>query len=290
MKQAVILAGGKGTRLKERLGDLPKPLIDLCGKPLLQRQMELLLSHQFTDVLILVNHNAQQIIDFCNTRNNWGINVRCIDDGEPLGTAGAVLSIHDRLFDDFLVMYGDTMLDVDLTRFYNFHASQKNTAATIFLHPNDHPVDSDLVEIDDHALVRKFHPYPHDDDKCYPNLVNAALYYLRRIPLAKIRINKKQLDFGKDLFPWMLENNHLILGYNSFEYIKDCGTPQRIDKVSSDFLSGRIERARLDKKQAAVFLDRDGTINYEVNHLAKQEDFILLPGVGSAIKALNNSE
>lgn len=289
-KQAVILAGGKGTRLKERLGGLPKPLIDICGKPLLERQIELLLRHSFTDVLVLVNHEAQAIIDYCNSKNNWGMTLSCIDDGKPLGTAGAVLAIQDRLEDDFLVMYGDTMLDVDLTRFGNFHMQRENVAGTLFLHPNDHPHDSDLVEIDSEGFVTQFHPYPHDPNRHYPNLVNAALYYIKRESLCSFPATAMPIDFGKDLFPYMLKNGRALLGYNSFEYIKDAGTPKRLDKVCEDFLSGRIKRARFEEKQSAVFMDRDGTINREVNHLSSHRQFELLPNAGHAIHALNNAE
>ncbi|MBU3596009.1 HAD-IIIA family hydrolase [Polynucleobacter sp. 86C-FISCH] len=289
-KQAIILAGGKGTRLSERLGGLPKPLIDICGKPLLERQIELLLHHHFTDILILVNHRAQDIIDFCNSRNNWGISLKCVNDGEPLGTAGAVLAIQNLLEDDFLVMYGDTMLDVDLTRFGNFHRANNHTSGTLFLHPNDHPHDSDLVEIDGNGFITDFHPYPHDQSVYYQNLVNAALYYLRREALSSFSSSVIKADFGRDFFPYMLDNGHTFLGYNSFEYIKDAGTPKRLDKVCQDFLSGRVKRARLDEGQAAVFLDRDGTINREVNHLSTSEQFELLPGVGQAINALNNAD
>ena len=114
MRQAIILAGGKGTRLRERLNGLPKPLIDIVGTPLLERQILLAKQYGFDDILILVNHAAQHIVDFCAQRNNWGINVACIDDGDPRGTAGATLAIMDRLADEFLVIYGDTMLAVDL--------------------------------------------------------------------------------------------------------------------------------------------------------------------------------
>jgi len=181
MKQAVILAGGKGTRLRERLGDLPKPLIDVCGLPLLERQILLAKHYGFTHVIVLVNYRAEHIVEFCDLRDNWGLDIECIDDGEPRGTAGAVLRILDRLEPEFLVMYGDTMLEVDLDRFHR-HDTQggEMVAATLFLHPNDHPQDSDLVELDEDGFIAAFHPYPHDDSRNYPNLVNAALSWVHR--------------------------------------------------------------------------------------------------------------
>jgi histidinol-phosphate phosphatase family protein len=290
MKQAVILAGGKGTRLADRLGGLPKPLIDFCGVPLLERQILLLKKYEFTSILILVNYRAEAIVEFCTLKANWGLDVQCIDDGEPRGTAGAVLGILDRLDDEFIVMYGDTMLQVDLDRFQKFHRCEQGVSATLFLHPNDHPHDSDLVEINEVGDVKKFHPYPHPEGVWLPNLVNAALYWVKRDALLMWRDDKRMLDFGRDIFPAMIEQGMRLRGYNSPEYIKDIGTPSRIDKVSTDFRSGRIDRAGLDYPQAAVFLDRDGTLNFEVNHLRNATDFELLPGVENAIQALNKAE
>jgi histidinol-phosphate phosphatase family protein len=289
MKQAVILAGGKGTRLQERLQGLPKPLIDICGKPLLERQIELLKSYGFEQILILVNHGAQQILDFCQSRDQWNIDVQCIDDGTPLGTAGAVIKTFPLLADDFLVVYGDTMFDIDLARFQAFHEQDPSAGATLFLHPNDHPQDSDLVGMDESNRISAFYPYPHPPGTYLPNLVNAGMYYFRKSALQAWAGNKQLLDFGKHIFPVLIDQGVVLRGYNSPEYIKDCGTPARLDKVSTQYESGLIAGANLRFKQKLVFLDRDGTINHLVDHLSKLEDFELLPGVAKAISALNKS-
>jgi histidinol-phosphate phosphatase family protein len=289
MKQVVILAGGKGNRLRERLGGLPKPLIDICGKPLLERQIELVKRYGYTHVLLLVSYAAQQIREFCASRNNWGVRIDCIDDGVPLGTAGAMLAVLEYLEEEFLVLYGDTMLEIDLTRFHAFHRSIPNVSTTLFLHPNDHPQDSDLVEIDAAGRITAFHPYPHNVHCHYQNLVNAALYYMRRTALVPWRCLTGPLDFGKDIFPAMLERGQVLLGYKSPEYIKDCGTPKRLDKVCADVASGLVANASLDVEQQAVFLDRDGTMIREVNHLSHHAQLELLPGVEEAIRRLNNS-
>src|SRR6202043_3757295 len=107
MRQAVILAGGKGTRLQTRLKGLPKPLIDIGGIPLLERQILLCKRYEISRILILVNHAAEQIVEFCAARKNWGLQVECRNEGEARGTAGAVLGDFDRLDDEFLVLYGD---------------------------------------------------------------------------------------------------------------------------------------------------------------------------------------
>ena len=289
MKQAIILAGGKGTRLAERLQGLPKPLIDICGKPLLERQIELLKSYGFDQILILVNHGAQQIMDFCLSRDQWNIDIQCINDGMPLGTAGATINILPLLADDFLVVYGDTMFDIDLARFQAFHEQDLSAGASLFLHPNDHPQDSDLVGMDESNGITAFYPYPHPPGTYLPNLVNAGMYYFRKSALQAWLGNKELLDFGKDIFPALIEQGVVLRGYNSPEYIKDCGTPARLDKVCAQYESGLIAGANLRFKQKLVFLDRDGTINHLVDHLTKLEDFELLPGVAKAINTLNKS-
>jgi histidinol-phosphate phosphatase family protein len=289
MKQAIILAGGKGTRLQERLNGLPKPLVDICGKPLLERQIESLKSYGFDQILILVNHGADQIIQFCNSKDNWNIDIQCLDDGQPLGTAGATIQILPKLADEFLVVYGDTMFDIDLNRFQAFHDEDKSAGATLFLHPNDHPQDSDLVAMDEQCRITGFYPYPHDPKVYLPNLVNAGMYYFRKDALKPWVGSAAALDFGKDIFPALIRQRVLLRGYNSPEYIKDCGTPKRLDKVSAHYESGLISSSNLRFKQKLIFLDRDGTINRSVDQLAKAEDFELLPGVAQAIAQINHA-
>jgi histidinol-phosphate phosphatase family protein len=291
MKQAIILAGGKGTRLRERLNGLPKPLVNINGVPLLERQILLLKKYGFTDVIILVNYEANRIIDFCKSNNNWSLNIQCIDDGEPAGTAGAVFKCFDKLDKEFLLIYGDTMLEVDLDRFYSYHAADKKTEATLFVHPNDHPKDSDLISIDDENYISSFYPYPHQENMFYPNLVNAALYWIRKDGLRKyIKKLDFPLDFAKDLFPLMVNSGSLLKGYNCIEYIKDCGTPERVDKVSDNIRSGKVEKFSLKNKQKAIFIDRDGTLNVEVFHLSSNDQLELLPNVGQSLKKINSSD
>ncbi|MDX8493036.1 HAD-IIIA family hydrolase [Mesorhizobium sp. VK22B] len=288
--QAVVLAGGRGTRLRGRIGDLPKSLANICGKPLLEHQILLSKQHGIERILILVNHASEQIVEFCNQRKNWGIDVRCVNDGAPLGTAGAVLAVLDLLDDDCLTIYGDTMLNIDLTRFKSFHDKHKAAAATVFTHPNDHPHDSDLIEVSEDGMVAAFHPYPHEPGSYYPNKVSAALYYIRKQALLRWRSAVTPIDFGKHLFPAMLLDGTEIRSYSSHEYIKDAGTPARLDKICADFESGRIDRASLAFPQKAVFLDRDGCINADYGHIDRPERFELIEGAAAAIGRFNRAE
>ena len=289
MRQAVILAGGKGTRLAERLGGRPKPLVDVDGIPLLQRQLDAVRRCGFTDVLLLVNHAADQIKAFCDDLAPNDLRITLIDDGLPRGTAGALVHAFPHLAERFLVIYGDTLFDVDLARFWEAHTAS-GANASLFLHPNDHPFDSDLVEIDEGNRVVAMRSAPHDPNAWLPNMVNAAMYVIERAAIAFWRRTPAPSDIARDLFPEMLALGKKLQGYVSWEYIKDIGTPKRLDKAVAHLRSGVIARARRDVPQKAVFLDRDGTINPLRGHLARAEDMDLIPGTAAAVKRLNNAE
>lgn len=292
MKQLVILAGGKGTRLKERLGDLPKPMIPFAGKPLLEYQVELAKKYGFTDLIFFVHYRADLIEKHFGDGKKFGVQIRYVLEREPLGTAGAVLAGFELLADRFVVMYGDTMVNVDLDRIWRTH-EQHHADATLLLHPNDHPFDSDLVEVNVESRVVAFHNRPHPEGVWRQNLVNAGLYVIEKAPLAEFQKSRNTehgtlLDFGKDLFPAMLQRGGNLFGYNSPEYIKDIGTPQRYDRISAELASGVISRSSFATKQRAVFLDRDGTLVPDKDCLRNAEGLELLPGVAEALHHLNH--
>jgi histidinol-phosphate phosphatase family protein len=286
--QAMILAGGKGTRLASRLNGRPKPLVDVEGIPLLERQLRELSRNGVREVLILVNHAAEQIEAFIEHRS-FGCRIGVINDGEPLGTAGAVLACWDRLNREVLVVYGDTLFDIDIGRMQAKHHSAK-ADATLFIHPNDHPADSDLIEVDDEEQIVAFHSYPHPPGAILPNLVNAAFYIVNREFIFEYRNFRTPADFAKDLFPAALCSGARLQGYRSFEYIKDLGTPARLDKVERQLREGVVIRARRSVPKPAVFFDRDGTLNELRGYVRRPEDLILFPGVANAIKRLNDRE
>jgi histidinol-phosphate phosphatase family protein len=299
-RQLVILAGGRGSRLRERLGDLPKPLIPIAGKPLIEHQIELAARHRFQDVLILTGYRSDLIEAHLGKGDRWGLRIECLREIQPLGTAGAVLAGLDRLDDQFLILYGDTMVNVDLERVWRAHQAGTGEAgnqpwdATLLLHPNDHPLDSDLVELDEAGRVTAFHNRPHSPGVWRQNLVNAGLYVLKRKALEPFRPSTITggpaglLDFGKDLFPKMLEGGARLLGYQSPEYIKDVGTPERYDRVNAEYAAGVVQRGSLDTPQRTVFLDRDGTLVVDKDCLRTAEDLEMLPGVGKGIRELNH--
>ena len=294
-RQLIILAGGAGTRLRARLGDLPKPMIPVAGNPLLEHQVELARAHGFTDLIFFVHYRADLIEAHFGDGQKWGVQIRYILETEPLGTAGAVLAGMEHLAERFVVMYGDTMVNVDLARIWNAHEKAR-AVATLLLHPNDHPFDSDLVEVDANNRVLAFHNRPHPPEVWRQNLVNAGLYVLDKAALARYTAHRpvpaepaksKILDFGKDVFPALVTAGENLLGYNSPEFIKDIGTPERYDRISAQYAAGIVQRSSLASPQRAVFLDRDGTLIPDKDCLRRAEDLELLPGVAEAIHQLN---
>lgn len=140
--QAVIMAGGYGTRLIELTHDIiPKPMIEICGKPLLQWQIENLKASGFDDIIIIIGHHGDII------KKYFGDNVRYYEEKEPLGTAGALPKIKEILDDKFLLIYGDLFFDIDFERMIKFH-NDHWASGTLLVHPNSHPYDSDLISFD----------------------------------------------------------------------------------------------------------------------------------------------
>jgi D,D-heptose 1,7-bisphosphate phosphatase len=284
--KVVITAGGKGTRIKSITEEIPKAMIPVNGKPILEYQIELAKRYGFTDFLFLTGHLGHKIEEYFGTGSSLGVNIEYYHEKEPLGAAGAFAEIRDRLISDFWVFYGDTIMDFDMKKMLDFHQSHKSEA-TLFVHPNDHPYDSDLVDINDNHRIVGLYPKPHEKNY-YRNLVNAALYILSPSILSYIKAGEKS-DFGKDIFPAILAAGVDMFGYVSAEYIKDMGTPDRYEKVCGDVVSGKVTRLNSKNKRFAFFLDRDGVINKEVDLLASPEQMELLPGAAEAIKQINQS-
>ena len=283
----VIIAGGKGKRLGPLVSDVPKTMILLEGKPILEHQIELAKQYYFKEVILLSGHMSDKIEEYFSDGKWLGVNIKYIKEQFPLGTAGCLKQIEEFVSDNFIVFNADIVMDFDILKMIDFH-NRKDSAATIFLHPNDHPYDSDLIEINDCGYVSSIYPKPHSDDRWYQNLVMAGVYIFKKSVLLYIKKNEKA-DIGKDLIPALLKSGEMISGYISSEYIKDMGTLERYEKVKKDFLCGKIKKSNLKYKRPAIFIDRDGVINKEINLLCRADDFELLPGVVDAIKKINES-
>ncbi|MET0239900.1 MAG: HAD-IIIA family hydrolase [Sphingobium sp.] len=282
--KVVILAGGKGTRLG--LTDRPKPMVLVSGTPLLERQVEVVRGCGFTDLIFLTGHLGEVIEAHFGDGSAFGVNITHVRESVPLGTAGALRDARHLLSDGpFIILYGDTLLDVDLAHLADYHR-QSGAAGTVFAHPNDHPHDSDVVDVDEDGRILRLMAKPHAPDVLLPNLVSAALYVLDPVALDHI-VAEGASDIAHHLFPAMLDAGLGLQAYRSVEYIKDVGTPDRLARGEADLASGRVARLSLREPKPAIFLDRDGVLNVELNGVHAAEKLELLPDVPAAVRRVN---
>lgn len=284
------MAGGKGTRIASVASDIPKPMIPLCGKPILEYQIGCLKRNHLTDIIMIVGHLGHIIKEHFGDGSNFGCAISYYTETEPLGTAGALYKIKESLSDDFLLIHGDIIFDIDFSRFINFHCTRKGLTpawATLAVHPNSHPYDSALLVTDaDNRVIQWLNK--EDTRRYYKNQVNAGLHILSKAMLSAVTPLSEKVDLDRDILKPLLAAGN-IYAYPSPEYIKDMGTPDRYAQVSADIENGMVSRRNLSVKQRAVFLDRDGTINKLNGFITKPEAFKLIDGAAEAIRKINNA-
>jgi histidinol-phosphate phosphatase domain len=286
---AVIMAGGKGSRLLSITNDeIPKPMVPVDGKPLLEYQVEKLKTYGIKKIVMIVGHLGEKIVDHFKDGKDFGVEIDYIFEKEPLGTAGAFYYLKDKIdAKDFMLVFGDVFFDMDFDRMEDFHF--KNSALTTLLaHPNGHPYDSDLIRMDDTGRVVGFDSKHNVRDYWYDNMVNAGVYIINRKLLDLVKEPVKT-DFEKDILANQVKLGANIYAYHTPEYVKDVGTVDRINATVEELKSGLIQSKNLKNKQRAVFLDRDGTMNVSKGFISKADDLELIPGTIDAIKAINKS-
>ena len=305
--KVVIMAGGKGTRVSSVASDIPKPMIKIEGKPVLEHEVECLRDQGFTDIIITVSHLGDVIIDYFGdgsgispiTKRPFGVHIEYYFENEPLGNAGALFKIKDKLTSDFLLLNADAVFDVDFNRFVAFHRKHGGLV-TLFTHPNSHPYDSGLIIADKSGVVNQWLAKEDVRPKYYQNRVNAGLHVIAPAVLEQSDIvaekvgvmdeNGKpvKVDLDRQLLKPLAGTGKMFC-YDSPEYVKDMGTPERYYSVCDDYKAGRDSGKNLKNKQKAIFLDRDGTINKYVGFLRNINQFELIDGVSEAIKKINAS-
>ncbi|UKK60207.1 D-glycero-beta-D-manno-heptose 1,7-bisphosphate 7-phosphatase [Prevotella communis] len=302
--KVVIMAGGKGTRIASIKSDVPKPMIEICGKPILLWQIENLKACGLTDITLVTGYLGEVIRNYFMDGSNFDVHISYYEEDHPLGTAGALFKLN--LQDDFLLMCGDVIVDVDFNRFIQFH-HEHHAWASLMSHPNGHPYDSSLLvteilppqekgglPIDTHRVMKWMNK--EDERLYYKNRVNAGieiispelLHETMKSYIPRHPETPDKIDLDRDVLKPNIASGR-IFAYDTSEYIKDMGTPDRYHEAEKDILSGKVKARNLSQKQKAIFLDRDGTINKYVGFLTKPEEFDLLPGVAEAIRQINHS-
>lgn len=292
--KTIIMAGGKGTRIASVAGDKPKPMIPIQDKPVLEHEIACLRSQGFREIILTISHLGDQIIDYfgdgsgvspsCGTP--FDVHIEYFYEKEPLGNAGALFMLKDKLKDDFLLLNADVMFDVDFNRFVRYH-KEKGGLATLFTHPNSHPWDSGLVFADHSGAVEQWIAKEEERPEYYRNRVNAGLHVISP-EILNVEITASKIDLDRHLLKPLAGTGKMYC-YDSPEYVHDMGTPERYQSVCRDFETGIISSKNLRKKQKAIFLDRDGTINKYVGFLRDIEAFELLDGAAEAIRKINAS-
>lgn len=300
--KTVIMAGGQGSRIRELAPDTPKPMIPLAGKPILEHTVEVLRRQGLTDVLITVSHLRRSIMEYFGdgsglspaTGAPFGVRIRYYEEERPLGSAGALLQLKDELGEDFLLLNGDLVFDVDLSRFIAAHKKNRSKGglATLFTHPNDHPFDSAILAAGEDGAVERWITKEEPKPRAYQNRVNAGLHILSPSLFTDLRERgvdlTGQVDLDRQLLRPLAGTGKLYC-YQSPEYVKDMGTPERYAQVCADAGSGMIQAKSLSRPQKAVFLDRDGVLNLHRGFLRHPEDLTLLDGVPEAVRRINRS-
>lgn len=287
--KAVIQAGGKGTRLRDITKDeIPKPMIPILDKPLLQWQIEKCRENKITEIILIIGHLGNKIKEYFGDGTAFGVSIDYIEEKEPLGTAGAFYYLQNLVGDDeFLLAYGDVFWDIDVQRMLKFHR-EKQSVCTLFVHPNTHPFDSDLILRDETDRIVGMDSKHNVRDYWYDNLVNAGFYIINGEVCGKVSKPEK-VDLEKTIFCQMIENGEAIYGYRSPEYIKDAGTVDRLPIVEKEVQSGYAASRNLRKEQKCIFLDRDGTVNVKNGFVDTEDKLFLEDCAIEAIRKINQS-
>lgn len=287
--QAVIMAGGRGTRLAELTKDeIPKPMVPVAGKPLLLWQVERLKENGISDIIMVIGHLGNKIKEFFKDGGEFGVRIQYFEEKEPLGTAGSFYYLKDMLKEDtFLMMSGDLFFDIDFGRMIRFH-KEKKSEATLFVHPNGHPFDSDLLVLGEDGRAIRFDSKHNTRDYWYDNCVNAGIFVFDR-KICEYVPEPVKRNLENDIIKSMIEQGRAVYGYRSPEYVKDVGTVERVNQTLADIERGFIAGKSLRQKQKCIFMDRDGTINQYRGLVYREEDFELEPCAVEAIKKINGS-
>ena len=297
------MAGGRGTRISEMFPDIPKPLIpiknaDGIEKPVLEWEIESLAAQGFKEIILTVSHMHEKIEAHFGDGSRLGVSIEYFVEEQPLGNAGALFKLRDQLTEPFLLLNADAVFDINFNRFVEFHRSHGGLV-TLFTHPNSHPYDSGVLIAQENRSVDRWLTKEDVRPQWYANRVNAGLHVIDPAVLdmsgieaeaigTEVNGKRVKVDLDRQILKPLCGTGRMFC-YDSPEYVKDMGTPERYEAVCRDYANDVVAAKNLSHPQKAVFLDRDGTINKYVGFLRNIDEFELLPGATEAIKRINSS-
>jgi NDP-sugar pyrophosphorylase family protein len=236
--QAVILAGGRATRMRPLTLHTPKPIVPIVGRPFLAYTLDMLRRAHVLDVTLALSYQPQKIEDAFGDGSHSGVRLRYIVESLPLGTAGAVRNAREHIDTRAIVLNGDILTDVDLAAVLAAHR-ESGAAATIVLAPVDNPRAYGVVETDEAGRVTHFYEKPAADKDLPTNTVNAGIYVIEPEVLTYMPAGET-VTFEYDLFPALLEQGVHVQSFAAGGYWTDIGTPKRFLRANLDVLAGRL--------------------------------------------------
>lgn len=237
--KAFILAAGLGTRLRSLGLDLPKVMVPVGGKPLLEHHLALFRSQGIREIIINLHYLPEKITSYFGDGSAFGVRITWSVEPELLGTAGAVKKMEHLLQGDrFIVFYGDNLVRLQFAPVLEFHRTRK-ALATIVLFESTEPWTGGVVETDAEGRVRRFIEKP-DPKQVSTSLISAGIFVLESQVLNEIPAGCFY-DFGKDLFPKLLAAGGPLFAVHPGAYVQDVGTPERLAKAQQDYEKGLIE-------------------------------------------------
>src|SRR5881296_922224 len=250
--KAILLAGGKGTRLRPLTIHTPKPIVPIFDRPFLHYQLDLLKQvAEIDEVIISLNYQPRRIEEIFGDGSDSGLGIKYVVEPAPLGTAGAVRYAGESLHESVVVFNGDVLTQVDLAHVIALHRERK-ARATIVLTPVENPSAYGLVETDPEGNIRRFLEKPKPDDiTC--NTINAGIYVLEPSTFDRIPKNVAW-SIERSFFPSLVERGETFVASIYREYWIDIGTPEKYIQVHRDIMDGRYEAPPFDGQPGMVWV------------------------------------
>jgi mannose-1-phosphate guanylyltransferase/phosphomannomutase len=257
--QAVILAGGRGSRLQPLSMGIPKPMLPIFSKPVMEHTIELLAKQGVKDIIIATSTQASEIVEHFGDGSEWSVNIRYSIEDEPKGTAGAVKLVQPHINDTFLVVSGDVVSDFDIEEAVAFHR-RKSALATLLLHDVDDPVDYGIAECDEDGRITRFLEKPDSRD-VFSNTISTGIYVLEPEVLSSIPYFTA-CDIGRDLIPRLLRNIEPVFGIKMHGYWCDIGNLISYRNAHFDALLGRAQiNIGAEEVEPGVWIGEDAEIH-----------------------------
>lgn len=257
--KALFLAGGLGTRLKPITDDLPKPMVPIMGKPLLERNIENLKKHGVDEIVLSTCYKPHKTEKYFEDGRRLGVKISYISEDVPLGTAGAIKNAQSFFDDTSLVFNADILSDIDISEMIRFH-KEKGALATIAVTQVDNPSVYGVIEHDENGFITAFKekPQPHESSS---NLINSGVYIFEPQLLNEIP-SGRAVSIERETYPLLLQKGFKIAVYNRCSYWLDLGTPEKYLKAHKDILEGILQIDDNDFNKNRQFISKTAKINH----------------------------